>query len=82
MSGIIQTPGLSGGRQGVMKEKIVDIKTIRKPIETTYNSEKSFDDKVNEFIEKGYQPMPNSFSSESNIGTIVMIKTKMDVEMI
>lgn len=78
----ILTPGLSGGRQGVMKERIVDIKTIRKPIDTAYTSEKSFDDKVNELIEKGYQPMPNSFSNKDNIATIVMMKTEMKVEMI
>lgn len=82
MSGNILTPGLSGGRQGVMKEKIVEVKVIKAPIKVTYNSEKSFDDKVNELIEKGYQPMPNSFSVSDNLATIVMMKTEMNVEMI
>lgn len=82
MAGIIQTPGLSGGRQGVMKEKIVDIVTVQKEIKTAYNHEKKFDDSVNELISKGYQPMPNTFSSTGNIATIVMIKTEMNVEMI
>lgn len=82
MAGIIQTPGLSGGRQGVMKEKIVDIVTVHEQIETAYSYEKKFDDEVNKLISKGYQPMPNTFSSTGNIATIVMIKTEMNVEMI
>lgn len=82
MSQILQAGGLSGGRQGVMKEKITEVKVIRAPIKVAYNSEKSFDDKVNELIEKGYQPMPNSFSGDDNIATILMMKTEMKVEMI
>lgn len=82
MSQILQAGGLSGGRQGVMKEKIVDIVTVRGEIKVPYSNEKKFDDKVNELIEKGYQPMPNSFSSDGNIGTIIMVKTEMKVEMI
>lgn len=78
----ILTPGLSGGRQGVMKEKIVEVKTIKEPIKVAYNSERTFDDKVNELIEKGYQLMPNSFSVNDNFATIIMIKTEMKVEMI
>lgn len=82
MSGNILTPGLSGGRQGVMKERIVEVKTVRAPIKVAYNSEKTFDDKVNELIEKGYQPMPNTFSADDNLAAIVMMKTEMKVEMI
>ena len=82
MSQILQAGGLSGGRQGVMKEKITEVKVIRAPIKVAYNSEKNFDDKVNELIGKGYQPMPNSFSGDDNIATILMMKTEMKVEMI
>lgn len=82
MSQILQAGGLSGGRQGVMKEKIVEVKVIRAPIKVAYSSEKNFDDKVNELIEKGYQPMPNSFSGNDNIAIILMMKTEMKVEMI
>ena len=78
----ILTPGLSGGRQGVMKEKIVGIVTVKEQIETAYSYEKKFDDSVNELISKGYQPMPNTFSYTGNIATIVMMKTEMKVEMI
>lgn len=78
----ILTPGLSGGRQGVMKEKVVEVKAVKAPIEVSYNSEKSFDDKANELIEKGYQPMPNSFSTNGNLAIILMMKTEMKVEMI
>lgn len=80
--GNILTPGMTGGRQGVMKEKIVEVKTIKAPIKVAYNSERTFDDKVNELIEKGYQPMPNSFSANDNLATILMMKTEMKVEMI
>lgn len=76
MSGIIQTPGLSGGRQGVMKEKIVDVKTIAQRIPETFDSE------VKKYISDGYQPMPNSFTSAGGAYIILMIKSKMDVEMI
>ena len=82
MPQILQAGGLSGGRQGVMKEKITEVKVIRAPIKVAYNSEKNFDDKVNELIGKGYQPMPNSFSGDDNIATILMMKTEMKVEMI
>lgn len=82
MSQILQAGGLSGGRQRVMKEKITEVKVIRAPIKVAYSSEKNFDDKVNELIEKGYQPMPNSFSGDDNIATILMMKTEMKVEMI
>ena len=82
MSQILQAGGLSGGRQGVMKEKITEVKVIRAPIKVAYSSEKNFDDKVNELIGKGYQPMPNSFSGDDNIATILMMKTEMKVEMI
>ena len=82
MSGNILTPGFSGGRQGVMKEKIIEVKAVKAPIKVAYNSEKTFDDKVNELIEKGYQPMPNTFSVNDNLAAIVMMKTEMKVEMI
>lgn len=82
MSGNILTPGLSGGRQGVMKEKIIEVKAVKAPIKVAYNSEKTFDDKVNELIEKGYQPMPNTFSVDDNLAAIIMMKTEMKVEMI
>lgn len=82
MSSILQAGGLTGGRQGVMKEKIVDIVTVREQIETAYSYEKKFDDKVNELISNGYQPMPNTFSSHGNIATIVMMKTEMKIETI
>lgn len=82
MSGNILTPGLSGGRQGVMKEKIIEVKVVKAPIKVAYNSEKTFDDKVNELIEKGYQPMPNTFSVNDNLAAIIMMKTEMKVEMI
>ena len=82
MSSILQAGGLTGGRQGVMKEKIVDIVTVKELIETAYSYEKKFDDSVNELISKGYQPMPNTFSSNGNIGTIVMMKTEMKIETI
>ena len=82
MPQILQAGGLSGGRQGVLKEKITEVKVIRAPIKVAYNSEKNFDDKVNELIGKGYQPMPNSFSGDDNIATILMMKTEMKVEMI
>lgn len=80
--GNILTPGMTGGRQGVMKEKVVEVKAVKAPIKVAYNSEKRFDDKVNELIEKGYQPMPNSFSANDNLATILMMKTEMKVEMI
>lgn len=82
MSQILQAGGLSGGRQGVMKEKIVDIVTVKEQIETAYSYEKKFDDKVNELISKGYQPMPNTFSSAGNLAIIVMMKTEMKIETI
>lgn len=82
MSQILQAGGLSGGRQGVMKERIIEVKAVKAPIKVAYNSEKTFDDKVNELIEKGYQPMPNTFSVNDNLATIVMMKTEMKVEMI
>ena len=82
MSQILQAGGLSGGRQGVMKERIVEVKTVRAPMVTAYNSEKSFDDKTNELIGKGYQPMPNTFSKDGNFAFMLMIKTEMKVEMI
>lgn len=82
MPQILQAGGLSGGRQGVMKEKIVEVQTIKAPIKVAYNSERTFDDKVNELIEKGYQPMPNSFSVNDNLATIVMMKTEMKIETI
>lgn len=82
MSSILQAGGLTGGRQGVMKEKIVDIVTVQEEIKTAYSYEKKFDDKVNELISKGYQPMPNTFSSKGNIATIVMMKTEMKIETI
>lgn len=82
MSQILQAGGLSGGRQGVMKEKIVDIVTVRGQIETAYSYEKKFDDGVNELISKGYQPMPNTFSFTGNIATVIMMKTEMKIETI
>lgn len=86
MSGIIQTPGLSGGRQGVMKEKIVDVKVVRYSDsyidDTGYDCAKDFEADVNNLLSQGYQPMPGSFHSEGCTLTIVMIKSKMDVEMI
>ena len=48
MSQILQAGGLSGGRQGVMKEKIVEVKAVRAPMKVAYNSERNFDDKVND----------------------------------
>lgn len=80
--GNILTPGMSGGRQGVMKEKVVEVKAVRAPMKVAYNSERNFDDKVNELIEKGYQPMPNSFRVNDNAATILMMKTEVKVEMI
>ena len=54
MSQILQAGGLSGGRQGVMKERIIEIKTVSAPFEVAYSYEKTFDDEVNKLIEKGY----------------------------
>lgn len=82
MSSILQAGGLTGGRQGVMKERIIEVQTIKAPIKVAYNSERTFDDKVNELIEKGYQPMPNSFSVNDNLATIIMMKTEMKIETI
>lgn len=80
--GNILTPGMTGGRQGVMKEKVVEVKAVSAPFTVAYNYEKTFDDVVNNLIEKGYQPMPNSFSGRGNTGNILMMKTEMKVEMI
>ena len=82
MSGIISSPGFSGGRQGVMKEKITDVATVRAEIKVPYVNERKFDDNLNELIEKGYLPVPNSFSSDGNIACILMMKTEMKVEMV
>lgn len=82
MSQILQAGGLSGGRQGVMKEKIVDVKILRDYINPEYLDAEVIEDKINTLIEEGYQPMPNSFSCEGNMGCILMMKTEMKVEMI
>lgn len=76
MSGLIQSAGGIMPRQGVAKEKIIEVKTV-------YNSSTDdFDAEINGLIKQGYQPMPNSFTSEESGFSIVMIKTKMEVEMI
>ena len=86
MAGIIQTPGLSGGRQGVMKEKIVDVKVVRYLDSYTddfgYDCTKDFEKDVNNLLAQGYQPMPGSFHSDGHTLAVVMIKTEMNVEMI
>lgn len=77
----ILTPGLSGGRQGVMKERIVEVRMVL----SGYNNvdwASAFDDKVNALIKEGFQPMPNSIDYGSSGVTIVMMKTEMKVEMI
>lgn len=68
-------------RQGVAKEKIIDIKVIGS--ETCYNGwERDFEESINDCIEDGYQPMPNTYAMTDNYASILMIKTKMEVEMI
>lgn len=73
---IIPSAGGSIPRQGIAKEKIVEVKIV-------YNSSTDdFDAEVNGLIKQGYQPMPNSFTSEESGFSIVMMKTKMEVEMV
>lgn len=68
-------------RQGVAKEKIVDIEVIA--IETTYNGwQNDLEEKITDCIERGYQPMPNTYCMNKNQASLLMIKTKMEVEMI
>ena len=81
MSQILQAGGLSGGRQGVMKEKIVEVKMVV----SGYNNvdwSTLFDDRVNALIKDGFQPMPNSIDYGHNGVSILMVKTEMKVEMI
>lgn len=82
MSQILQAGGLSGGRQGVMKERIVEVKTVNLPTMVAYDYETTFDDTVNALIKDGYQPMPNTFSYKGTTAVILMMKTEMKVEMI
>lgn len=81
MSQILQAGGLSGGRQGVMKERIIEIKTVMSGYKNV-DWDTIFDDKVNALIKEGYQPMPNSINYSLNGVSIIMIKTEMKVEMI
>ena len=88
MAGIIQTPGLSGGRQGVMKEKIVDVEILTARIDRTDDEESGIfwatqlTNDINEEIKEGYQIMPGSYTVQDNYASVVMIKTEMNVEMI
>lgn len=83
MAGIIQSPGFSGGRQGVMKEKVV----------STHIAEEAtsglLEEAVNHMIEEGYQPIPQTYSVAKNDKfpegisySMVLLKTEMKVEMI
>lgn len=81
MSQILQAGGLSGGRQGVMKERIVEVKMVVSGYKNV-DWATIFDDKVNALIKDGFQPMPNSIDYGNNGVSILMVKTEMKVEMI
>lgn len=82
MGAIIPSAG-SGmmSRHGVAKEKITDVRLILCGYEKLDFSD-AFNDEVNRLISEGYQPMPNSYSTNGVCISILMIKTKMEVEMI
>lgn len=83
MPQILQAGGLSGGRQGVMKEKVV----------STHIAEEAtsglLEEAVNAMIGEGYQPIPQTYSVTKNDKfpegisySMVLLKTEMKVEMI
>lgn len=81
MSAIIPNAGGIMPRQGVAKEKIVDIRVLS--VDMAYdNWADMLENDINEYLRSGFQPMPNSYSVAERSASIVMIKTKMEVEMI
>lgn len=84
MPQILQAGGLSGGRQGVMKERITDVRIVY--WDTAYRGDhdapRTFEKQVNDLIKEGYQPMPNSYHADKTAMSMIMIKTEMKVEMI
>lgn len=81
MSAIIPSSGGMIPRQGVAKEKIVDIRVLS--VDMAYdNWADMLENDINEYLKSGFQPMPNSYSVAERSASIVMIKTKMEVEMI
>lgn len=84
MSAIIPSAGgMMGGmpRQGVAKEKIIEVRVLSADI--SYGDwADTLENDINEYLKNGFQPMPNSYAVTDNSASIVMIKTKMEVEMI
>lgn len=81
MSGLIQSAGGIMPRQGVAKEKITDTRVLS--ADMVYdNWADMLENDVNEYLRNGYQPMPNTYAMNERYASIVMIKTKMEVEMI
>lgn len=81
MSGLIQSAGGIMPRQGVAKEKITDTRVLSADMAYD-NWADMLENDINEYIKNGYQPMPNTYSMNERYASIVMIKTKMEVEMI
>ena len=81
MSAIIPNAGGIMPRQGVAKEKITDIRVLSADMAYD-NWADMLENDVNEYLRNGFQPMPNSYSVAERSASIVMIKTKMEVEMI
>lgn len=78
---IIPSAGGSIPRQGIAKEKIIDIKVLS--MEMSFeNWADMLENDINEYLRKGYQPMPNTYSVHDGYASIVMMKTKMEVEMV
>ena len=78
MGQILQAGGLSGGRQGVMKEKIVDIHIAEE------GNPALLEEAVRHMIGEGYQPIPQTYSvtADGLKYSMVMIKTEMKIETI
>lgn len=81
MSAIIPSTGGMIPRQGVAKERIIDVRVLSADMAYD-NWADMLENEINEYLKNGFQPMPNSYSVTERNASMVMIKTKMEVEMI
>lgn len=78
---IIPSAGGAIPRQGIAKEKIIDIKILSAEM-SFGNWADMLENDITDYLGKGYQPMPNTYSMNAGYASIVMMKTKMEVEMV
>lgn len=81
MGAIIPNAGGMIPRQGVAKEKIIDVRVLSADMAYD-NWADMLENDINEYLRNGFQPMPNTYSATERYASMVMIKTKMEVEMI